>query len=54
MNAQVAENLCSDSVIAQVRGKSELFVGFNCVEAAFLQAVGLELVDQADASSFLA
>ena len=30
-----------------------MFVGFNGVEAGFLQAVGLELVDQSDAAALL-
>ena len=54
MHAQVAEDLSSNSVVAQVGSEAKAFVGFHRVEAGVLQGVGLELVDQANAPALLA
>ena len=54
VNAQIAEDLSANSVIAQIGGEAESLVGFHGVETAILQAVGAKLVDQSDAATFLA
>ncbi len=52
-DAEVVEDLGSESVVALVGFESEGFVGFDGVEAAILEFVGAELVDDADAAAFL-
>ena len=54
MNPQVAEDLGTDAVVAQVRREAQAFVGLHRVEAAVLQGVGPQLVDQADPTPLLA
>ena len=54
MNAEIAKDLRTNAVVAQIRGKPKFFVGFNGVKTTLLQAVGLELVDQSDSAAFLA
>ena len=51
--AEVGEDLGADPVVAQVGGQPETLVGFDGVEAVLLQAVGLELVQQADPAPLL-
>ena len=50
---QVDEDLGPDSVVAQVRRQPQLQVGVHSVEAALLQLVGPQLVEQAYAATFL-
>ena len=52
--AQAAQNLRATPVFAQVRGESEGLVGLNGVHAILLQAISLDLVDEADAAALLA
>ena len=51
---QVAANLGPDSVIALVRGKPELQIGVNRIQALLLKLVSLDLGREADAPPFLA
>ena len=51
--AEVAEDLGADPVVAQVGGQAELEVGLDRVRALLLQLVGLELVEQADPATLL-
>src|SRR4051794_34288583 len=51
--AEVEQDLRADAVVAQVGGETELFVRLDRVGAGVLQLVRLELVEQADASTFL-
>ena len=53
VDAEVGEDLCADAVVAQIRREAKPLIGFNGVEPGFLEAVGLQFVDQADAPPFL-
>ena len=53
-HAQVVEDLGPHAVVAQVGREAQRQVGLDRVQAAVLQVVGLDLVDQADAAPFLA
>ena len=50
---EVDEDLGADAVVAQVRRQAEALVGLDRVEAVLLQAVGAQLVQQADAAALL-
>ena len=52
--SQILQNLSADPIFAQVWRKAQLFIGFYGVIALFLEDVGLQLVDEADAPAFLA
>ena len=52
--AEIAEDLAADAVVAFVDGEAESLVGFDGVVAFFLEGVGVELVGEADAAAFLA
>ena len=54
MHPQLAEDLGSHAVVAQIGREAEALVGLHRVKAAILQGIGLELVDQANAASLLA
>ena len=54
LHAEIAQDLGANSVVAEVRCKAQPFVGLHGVQARVLQGIGLELVDQADATPFLA
>ena len=51
---EVGENLSAHSVVAQVCGEAEFFVGLDGVEPGFLELVGMDFRGQADAATFLA
>ena len=51
--AEVAEDLGADPVVAQVGGQAELEVGLDRVGALLLQLVGAQLVEQADPAPLL-
>ena len=51
--AEVAEDLGADPVVAQVGGQAELEVGLDRVGALLLQLVGAQLVQQADPAPLL-
>ena len=51
--AEVAEDLGADPVVAQVGGQAELEVGLDRVGAFLLQLVGAQLVQQADPAPLL-
>ena len=51
--AEVAEDLGADAVVAQVGRQPELDVGVDRVEALLLELVGAQLVQQADAAALL-
>src|SRR6266540_4099606 len=51
--AEVVQDLVSDPPLACIGGKAELEIRLDGVEAAFLELVGLQLVEQADAAAFL-
>ena len=53
-SAHVLENLGTDPVFAKVRSETEFFVGFDCIVALFLEDIGFEFIDEADATAFLA
>src|SRR3989449_65665 len=50
---EVEQDLRADAVVPQVRLETELLVGFDGVVPLILQLIRLELVEEADASSFL-
>ena len=54
VDAEVGEDLRANAVVAQISREAEPLIGFNGVEPRFLEAVGLQFVDQADAPTFLA
>ena len=51
--AEVAEDLGADPVVAQVGRQAELDVGLDRVEAVLLELVGAQLVEQADPAPLL-
>ena len=53
-DAQINQDLRADAVITQIRQESQRFIGLDGIEPLVLQIISLELIDQADASSFLA
>ena len=54
LEAEVAEDLSADAVIAFVGGKTKLDIRVNCIEALFLKLIGVEFIFEADTSTFLA
>ncbi len=48
------EDLCAHAVVAEVGGEAEFFVGFDGIEALFLEFVGVDFCGEADAAAFLA
>lgn len=52
-DAEVVEDLGADAVVAGVHGEAEVEVGLEGVHALFLELVGFEFVEQADAAAFL-
>ena len=53
-NAEVNEDLRSKTVVAEIDGESQLFVGLNGIEPLFLEFVGVDLGRESDAAAFLA
>src|SRR6266436_1877350 len=54
-DAQIDEDLSADAVMTQVGAETKPAIGLNGIQAFFLlQAVGLQLAQQADASALLA
>ena len=53
LDAEVGEDAGGRGVVARVGGQAEREVGVDGVEAALLQAVGAELVDEADAAALV-
>ena len=51
--AKILEQLDADAVIADVGLITQCQIGFDGVEPLVLQGVGLDLVDQPDATPFL-
>ena len=54
LDAQITKDLGPYAVITQIGGKAEMFIGFNSVQTAILEAVGLEFVHQANPPTLLA
>ncbi len=50
---EVGEDLRADPVVAQVGWQPKALVGFDRVKAVLLQAIGAQLVEQANASPLL-
>ena len=50
---EIREDLIADCIVARVGREAELGVGLDGVEALLLELVGAQLVEQADAASFL-
>ena len=50
---EVSQYLCADAVVAFVRRKTQFQIRVNGVKPFFLQLVGVQLVFQPDAPSFL-
>ena len=53
-NAEMAQHRATHLIIAKIIRKTELMIGFYGVCSRLLQAIGAYLVDQADATTFLA
>src|SRR5260370_38617466 len=53
MHAKVSQDVHADAVVSLVGFESKAFVGLYGVESFILQAVGTNLVGQANPSSFL-
>lgn len=53
-DAEVVEDLRTHAVVAEVRAKTEFFVGFDGVETFFLQLVSVDFRGKTDAAAFLA
>src|SRR5260370_31335653 len=51
--AELLQNLRGEAVVARVRGKAEIFIGFDRVHPTVLELVGAKLVHQSDAAAFL-
>ena len=54
MQAEIDQNLGAEAVFAQVGLEAEAFVGFDGVESALLERIGVDLVGEADSPSLLA
>src|SRR5215831_15785198 len=52
-HSQIAQNLSADAVVAQIFFKAQFKVRFHRIAALILQSVRLDLIREADASSFL-
>jgi len=52
-DAEVDQYLCTGTILTEVRWKPQFFIGFNGIEALFLEFVGAKLVYQTDAAAFL-
>src|SRR5829696_6111923 len=52
--AEINENLCAETVFAEVHSIAQLEVCLNGIETVLLQFVGPDLRGQADAATFLA
>jgi len=52
-HAEIFQNLRANAVIPQIRRKTETQIGVHRVQSLFLQLVGLQLVNEADAAAFL-
>ena len=52
--AKIGEDLCAETVLAEIHVEAELSVGFHRVVALFLQLIGFDFGRQANAASFLA
>ena len=50
---EIGEDLRADAVVAHVGSEAELEIGVDGVEAAVLQLVGAQLVEQPDAAALL-
>jgi hypothetical protein len=50
----VLQHRQADAIVALVGGETQALVGFDGIGAAILQLVGADLVQQADATAFLA
>jgi hypothetical protein len=53
-HSEIGQNLGTHAVVAEIGSEAEFFVGFDGIEALFLELVGVDLRGQADAASFLA
>jgi len=54
LDAEVLQHWQTNRVAAQIRRESQLLIGFNRIGAAILQMIGAHLVEQTDATAFLA
>ena len=52
-NTQVSEDLGAGAILPLIGGKAESEVGFDGIQAFFLQAVGVHFREEADAPAFL-
>ena len=53
-DAEVDQYLCTGTILTEVRRKPQFFIGFNGIEALFLEFVGANFGCQSNSSSFLA
>ena len=53
-NTEVNEDLRSKTVVAEIDGESQLFVGLNGIKPLFLEFVGVDLGREPNAAAFLA
>ena len=54
VHPQIAQDLSTHAVVAEIGGEAQAFIGLHRVQAAILQGVGPQLVDQADPTPLLA
>ena len=52
-DTEIQQDLGAQTILPQVRFKTELNVGFHCIQPLFLQLVRLDLVGKTDPASFL-
>jgi len=53
VHADMAQHLCSTSVVALVGLESQVYVGVDGIKSLLLQLIGCNLVHQSDATTFL-
>jgi hypothetical protein len=54
VNAEIGEDLCTETVIAEIHRETQPLVGLDGVEALLLEFVGAYLGSEADAAALLA
>ena len=51
--SEARENLCSDTVVSQIRFEAQLQIRLDRIAALILKAIGFDFVEEADAAPFL-
>ena len=51
--SKIPQDLCTDVIFPLIPGKTKCQISLQGIHALFLQFIGLQLVDQTDAASFL-